>query len=240
MKNTKLNRLSDRYLAALRLHFKEGAAVNAKSARRLGTQSVALGLETLGLAKIHDRALATLTLPDWSISKRSDMAGRAAIFFNEVISPIEKTHGQAKKAGAEMDKLRDVLTQQTSDLAGSRRELRRGIALRLAATEALATDRRNSAAMLEKSRRLQKHLQDKAHQILTAQESDRRAMSLKLQDEIAQTLLGIHIRLLALTKEISNRNEDFQKEIAITQRLVRSSMRTIKGFARQFGIKHEG
>ena len=93
--------------------------------------------------------------------------------------------------------------------------------------------------LLEEAGHLQKHLQDMARQILSTQEDERKTMSLKLQDEIAQTLLGIQMRLLALDKELSVSTEDFRKEIANTQRLVESSVKTINRFARELGIKHE-
>jgi hypothetical protein len=54
-----------------------------------------------------------------------------------------------------------------------------------------------------------------------------------LRDEIAQTLLGINVRLISLKKEAAA--EGLQKEIASTRRLVLKSMKSIKGFARAVG-----
>jgi len=77
------------------------------------------------------------------------------------------------------------------------------------------------------------------HQILTAQEDKRKKISRDLQDEIAQTLLGINVRLLTLKKEAALNAEGFKKDIASTQRLVDKSVKTIKRFAREFGKHHE-
>ena len=60
-----------------------------------------------------------------------------------------------------------------------------------------------STRLLRESRRPQDHLRHLTHQILSAQETDRKKISRKLQDEVAQTLLGINVRLLTLKKEAS-------------------------------------
>jgi len=77
------------------------------------------------------------------------------------------------------------------------------------------------------------------HEILSAQENGRKKISRDLRDEIAQTLLGINVRLLTLKKGATARNEGLAKEIASTQRLVKRSVKTINRFAREFSIQHE-
>ena len=51
---------------------------------------------------------------------------------------------------------------------------------------------------LKESLQLQQHLRQLTHQVLVAQEAEREKISQKLRDEIAQTLLGINVRLLLL------------------------------------------
>ncbi|MFZ4768262.1 MAG: histidine kinase, partial [Roseimicrobium sp.] len=104
---------------------------------------------------------------------------------------------------------------------------------------ALKTSEKASSLLLKESRLLEQHLQDMARQLLSAQEEERRRMSLQLQDDIAQTLLGIHVRLLALKTEASANHAVLTKEITTTQRLVAASVKTIKRFAREFGIHDE-
>jgi signal transduction histidine kinase len=82
-------------------------------------------------------------------------------------------------------------------------------------------------------------LQHLTHRILAAQEDKRRKISRDLQDEIAQTLLGINVRLLTLKKEAAVNTEGLKKEIASTQRVVDMSVKSIKRFARDFGVSHE-
>ncbi len=239
MNKTKLNRLSGRYLAALRIHFEQGPQVDLEAAHELGTRAVAIGLETLDMARMHDLALVALILPDSTAVTRYDMATRAALFFTEAIAPIEKTHRLAVKAGASLEKLKATLARHALAIADSNRKLQLEITQRRAAGKAVEASVQKSAGLLEESRLLQKHLQAMARHLLTAQEDERRTMSLKLQDEIAQTLVGIQIRLLTLKKELSDSDQGFKKEIAITQRLVEKSVRIINRFAREFGIKNE-
>jgi signal transduction histidine kinase len=76
------------------------------------------------------------------------------------------------------------------------------------------------------------------HQLLLAQEAKRTKLSRELHDEIAQTLLGINVRLLTLKKEATATTKGFKKEIASTQRLVGKSAKTISRFTRGYGKQH--
>ena len=61
---TKLNDLSRRYQAALKKHLGQGPRAGPPSADRFGRQALAIGLETLDLAKIHEQALAELMVTE--------------------------------------------------------------------------------------------------------------------------------------------------------------------------------
>ena len=71
--------------------------------------------------------------------------------------------------------------------------------------------------------------------VLSAQENERRNISRELQDEIAQTLLGINVRLLSLKQEGRSNIKGLKNEIASTQRLVVKSARSVRRVARKFG-----
>ncbi len=58
----KLNDLSQRYVTALRKRLKPGARAGLQPALAIGRQAVALGVETLELARIHERAVTSLEL----------------------------------------------------------------------------------------------------------------------------------------------------------------------------------
>ena len=138
-----------------------------------------------------------------------------------------------------MSQLNKTLGRRTVDLAASNRSLKQGIVRRKTVEQALKKSGEHYKKLLKESRRLQKHLRHLTHQILSAQEDKRKKISHDLQDEIAQTLLGINVRLLTLKKEATVNTEGLKKEIASTQRLVDKSVKTIKRFAREFGNHHE-
>jgi signal transduction histidine kinase len=232
--NRKLIALSRRYVTALRKHLKQGPLAGLQPARGLGRQAVAMGLETLDVARIHEGALATLE----SSSSRDGIIKRAEIFFTEAISPIEETHRAALKANLRLSKLNQTLGRRTVDLADSNRFLKQGIARRKTVGEILKKSAERSEKLLKESSHLQRHLQHLAHQILSAQENKRRRISRDLNDEIVQTLLGINVRLVSLKKEAAVNDDGLKKEIVSTQRLVNKSVKSIKRFAREFGIHH--
>ena len=90
------------------------------------------------------------------------------------------------------------------------------------------------AKLLRESLQLQANLRELTHQVLAAQEEERRHISHELQDEIAQTLLGINVRLITLKKESRTNTRGIKQEIASTQRLVSKSARSVRRVAREF------
>lgn len=239
MKTSPPSRLSARYLAVLRAYLGQGLQASLEAARNFGTEAVAIGLETLDVAKIHDQALAKLLLPDDPAASRDDLTARAATFFTEAITPIEETHRAALEANADLQHLHATLDQRTLDLADSKRELQAQCAGRTAAQAALENSQRTSSQLLQDSRNLEAHLQDMARKVLSATEAERKKMSLQLNDEIAQILLGINLRMLALKKGAATNHENLTQEIATTQRLVQDSEKIIKRLAHEFSIQHE-
>jgi len=230
----KLIRLSQRYVAALKKHLRQGLRVipPCAPARRLGREAAALKLETLDVARIHEGALATLE----ASASRDGVIERAEIFFTEAITPIEETHRAALKTNVRLRQLRQTLGRRTVNLAASHRSLKRDIVQRKTAERALRKSGEHAQKLLKESHRLQKHLQRLTRQLLSAQEDKRKQISRNLHDEIAQTLLGINVRLLTLKKETAINASGLKKEIVSTQRLVDKSVKSIKRFAREFGI----
>jgi signal transduction histidine kinase len=231
----KLSAFSERYLAALRKHLKQSPRASLEPARGLGSQAVAIGLETLDVAKVHDRALAALA----ASARKDGIIKRGEIFFIEAITPIEKTHRAATSTNLRLHRLNRMLGRCTLGLAASNRSLKQGIARRKTVEAALQKSRKHYEKLLAESLALQKHLQHLARRILSAQEDKRKKISHELQDEIAQTLLGINVRLLTVKKAAGSGSKSLEKKIARTKRLVDMSVRTIKRFAREFGKHHE-
>ncbi len=230
MKRRKI-RLSQRYLTALRTHLHAGAHPSLQPALRLGRQAVALGVETLELARMHERALTAL---DLSKSNNGQMR-QAESFFTEAITPIVETHRAARQSQTDLNRLKTMLGRRTLELAATNRQLQRGIVRRKSVELALKKSGVHYVRLLKDSLQLQAGLRQLTHQVLAAQEDERKKISLELQDEVAQTLLGINVRLLSLKQESQVNTRGLKSEIASTQRLVAKSARSVRRVAREFG-----
>jgi len=231
----KLNGLAQRYVAALRKHLKEGSrAIPLRgTAQVLGHRAMALGLETLDLARFHEQALITLILPGYSPGTRERMIRRAGTFFAEAITPIEKTHRAAREDNDQLVQLNQSLIQRSLDLIASNRQLQLEILQRKSVEESLRKSEQHYSRLLEQSRHMQEQLRLLSRQLLTAQEEERKMISRELHDEIAQTLTGINIRLASLKTEATVNTTGLQKKISSTQKLVEKSVDIVHRFARE-------
>ena len=118
-------------------------------------------------------------------------------------------------------------------LAATNRKLHGEIMRRQAVEESLRKSEQHQTQLLEESRRLQEQLRQLSHQIITAQEDERKEISRELHDVIAQTLTGIHVRLAALKKDATRNTEGLDRNIARTQRQVEKSVDIVHQFARE-------
>ncbi|MDB6023059.1 MAG: histidine kinase [Pedosphaera sp.] len=223
--------LSRRYVIGLRKYLTHGSAANLQPALALGRRAVALRLETLEMAHIHERALAALK----ALDGKNGMSKRAQIFFTEVIAPIVETHRVARASRVALIRLNETLDQRTVELAATHRELQRGIVRREVMEEAAAKRGQHHDKCLEESLQLQKRLRQLTHRVMAAQENERLNISRELQDEIAQTLLGINVRLLSLKQESRGNTVNLKNEIARTQRMVLQSAKSVRRVARELG-----
>jgi signal transduction histidine kinase len=228
----KLIRLSQRYVTALRKHLKQGSRASLRPALGLGCRAVVLGLETLGMARIHERALVTLDLS----KNKNGLMKRAEIFFIEAITPIVETHRTARQSKMQLNRLKATLGRRTEELAVTNRQLQRGVVRQKVMENAAAKSRQHRQKCLGESLELEKHLQQLTHRVLAAQEDERHKISHELQDEIAQTLLGINTRLVALKQKARSNTRGLKHEIASTQRLVVKSARSVRRFARELDM----
>ena len=227
----KLILLSQRYVTALRTHLRPGARADLRPALKLGRQAVALGVETLELARMHESALTTLD----SANSKNGRIRPADIFFTEALTPIVETHRAARQSKTDLNRLRETLGRRTQELAVTNRQLKRGILRRKNVEAALKKSGVHYAKLLKDSLHLQEGLRQLTHQVLAAQEEERKKISLELQDEVAQTLLGINVRLISLKQESLVNTKGLKSEIASTQRLVAKSARSVRCIAREFG-----
>ena len=231
----KLARISRRYLAALRKHLKEGPRASLQPADGLGRQAMAIGLEALDMVKIHEQALITLVSPSFVSRTKDGVIKRASTFFSRALTPIEKTHRAALETNGHLNQVNETLSQRTVELAAANRQLKHEIVKRRAAEEALTKSQQHYSLLLEQSRHLQEQLRHLSHQVLSAQEEERKQISRELHDEIAQTLTGINISLATLTKEATVNTSSLKKKIVSTQQLVEKSMKIVHRFACELG-----
>jgi signal transduction histidine kinase len=228
----KLTRLLREYQAALRTHLAQKSDSNLETARRLGNDAVSLGLETLDLARVHEQALLEV-VSTYSPASGDGIFRRAGTFFAETITPIEKTHRVAREANAYLNRLNESLRQRALELAASNRRLKQEITQRKTAEKALRKSERHYSVLLLESRRMQEQLRHLSHQLLSAQEEERKTISRELHDEIAQTLTGINVQLGSLKAAAALNIKELQSRITSTQRLVEESVKIVHRFARE-------
>lgn len=224
----KWHALSGRYQVALRRHLSRNAPPGLAAARRLGREAAAIGLETLDLARIHQRAIVVLRPAANSRHRRAD------IFFAETIKPFQRAdEAGLRKASDGLKRLNKRLRQRTQALTACNRSLKREMAVRKAARETLKKGAEHYQTLLKESLALQRRLQRMVRRALSAKESKRSKLSHQLQDEIGQTLLGINVRLLTVKRAASHSAKSLQEEIARTERLVDRSVKNIERCIRE-------
>jgi signal transduction histidine kinase len=230
----KLAEFSQQYHAALRKHLEPGRqTAGLLPAVELGHQAMAIGLETLDLARIHEHALTFLVVPGSSHARREGIIRRARTFFASTITPIEKTHRTAHEAGSQLKEVMQTLKQRNAALEASNRELRQEIVQRKSVEESLRKSEQHYGQLLAQSRHMQEQLRQLSRQLLSAQEQERKMISRELHDVIAQTLASINIRLASLKKEAANNTKGLDRNIARTQKLVEKSVDIVHRFARE-------
>jgi len=223
--------LSEQYVTALEKILKQGPQANRLPALKLGRRAVVLGLETLDLARIHEEALVKLHLS----GRKNAFTKLAGIFFTEANTAIEETHRAARQNKLDLGRLMTTLQRRTEQLANSNLQVEKGVVRRKVMEDDFVKRGRHHQKLLEESLDLQARLRQLTHKVLGAQEDERRKISHELQDEIAQTLLGINERLLSLKMEARSNSRGLKNTIANTRRLVAKSARSVREVGRKIG-----
>ncbi|MDB6003435.1 MAG: histidine kinase [Prosthecobacter sp.] len=225
--------LSRLYHAALEKYLEGGPASSMKPAHALGRRALALGLETLELARIHEIAVQALVPLDAPAASSDFLIGQAGLFFAETIVAIEKTHRGAREADLHLSKIVKTLSQRTLEQAVSVKEQKQEISQRKAVEETLRLSQQTTSNLLEKSHQMQEELRHLSRQLLAAQEEERRKISRELHDVIAQTLTGIILQLATLKAASTSSTRVLRQKISSTQRLVAKSVDMVHLFARE-------
>ncbi|MCD6023655.1 MAG: histidine kinase [Fibrobacteria bacterium] len=121
-------------------------------------------------------------------------------------------------------KLEEEVRRRLEVLGASNRKLEQEIVHREAVEETLRKSEKHQKQVQERMKQL-------AHQVLHAQEEERLRISRDLHDQIAQTLIGINVRLALLTKGTEVPGPDFRRQLRLTQRLVKKSVEIVAQFS---------
>lgn len=218
--------LSQLYHAALQKYLKQAAGSDLEPARELGRQAVAMGLETLDMARVHEIALVALVLPGYGPNSGNVLMGRAGLFFAESITPIEQTHRGAREANAQLNQIVTKLARSVQSLKGE-------IVQRSAVEAALRDSELLSLQLLDRSRQMEGSLRLLSRKLLSAEEDERRRISRELHDVIAQTLTGINLQLSILKIGAHADATALAAAIASTQHAVEQSIDIVHRFARE-------
>lgn len=223
--------LAQPYQLALRRYLGLGTPPPLRSARQLGRRAVALGLETLDLALLHEQALLAQVLAVETPATRVRIIQRANTFFSEAIIPLEEGHHVARSANIRLSRINQALSRRTQDLATSNQRLKLEIARRRVVEATLLESKQQTIQLLEQSRVLQEDLKLLSHRILSVQEEERKRISRELHDVIAQVLTGINVRLAVLKSAAAVDTRGLCQKISRTQRLVEKSVDIVHRFA---------
>jgi signal transduction histidine kinase len=193
---------------------------------------MAQGLDTLDLAQIHADGLTDLMPANCTAAVRDKAVKLAGTLFLDVIAPIEKTHRGIVENNRLLKASNAALRQRTVQLRSANRSLKAQIARRKSAERSLQLSEKTHRVLLKEACQMQVRLRHLSHQVLSAQEEERKAISRELHDEIVQTLTAINVQLAALKIEAGPFNQGFTKQIAYTQSLVEKSMDIVHRRAR--------
>ena len=186
------------YQETLRAHLEQGRKAGLEAARGLGRRASKAGLQTLDLAKLHEKTLVMDVLPAYPAGKQNAIIKQAGLFFAAAIAPIEPNN--IEQEAAHLKTVIGTLSDRTVELAAANQQLSLEIVHRKEAEASLKKSERHHLKSLEKSNLLKEQLRELSRKVLSAQEDERKKISRELHDVIAQELMGINVRLATLKR----------------------------------------
>ena len=120
--------------------------------------------------------------------------------------------------------------QRLEAVSSMNQKLQSEIVRRQLVEDALQKSEQHKGLLLLQARHMQEQLQRLSHQMLQAQEEERKRISRELHDEIIQTLVGITILLETLTRT-ADKPAELKRKLAKMKRLVEKSLLIVHKFA---------
>jgi len=158
---------------------------------------------------------------------RGEITGAINCFYD--VTDRKRAEDALRAARAQLAKhaehLERLVAARTAELTATNSRLK-------ASVDSIRKGHEEYRALFLESQVMQGKLRQLTHQIITAQEEERKAISRELHDEIVQTLVGINVELSALGNGAGGGAQAIRKKIAYTQRLVENSVNAVHRFAR--------
>lgn len=108
------NGLSDQYVSILGEYIHQGNEAVLHRAYELGRRAMDEGMGVVGIAGIHQDALATALLPELPPQQRAEIC-RAVEFFADALSPFEMVYRGFEEANVTLRRLNETLEQQVAE-----------------------------------------------------------------------------------------------------------------------------
>jgi signal transduction histidine kinase len=221
--------LTHLYQEALCGYVQDGA--DLKTAQDLGRLALKQGLETLELARLHEEAVLSLSMPPATQAAKKHSILQCRAFFAEAMTPIENNRPDARAAREHLKVMVETLTLRTQELAASNDELKHEIQQQRTVEDSLRHRELSTRDMLKTSQHVQEELRLLARRLLSAQKLERLHISRKLHEVVAQSLSGIQTRLAALKLKTASQAKNCHQKIATSQRLIVKSVDIVHRFA---------
>lgn len=217
-----------RYEAALRSCLQDGGHLDTASEINQLARSSKIPIRDF--AEFHEQILLDGVLTTGNRGLRLKQRRHASRFFSEVCS---FTDGDEVGVPSALKQTIAILSERGTQLADNSRDLRQKLAKSLGREKDRKANHLRFTHALKESERLKDQLRLLSRRVLTIQEEERKNISRELHDVIAQSLVGVNFRLASLKRESSLNTRALQRNVTLTQSLVKKSTEIVHRFARE-------
>jgi signal transduction histidine kinase len=217
------------YRSALRAHLTGKSQMKAEVISKIGGKVHSSALPMLEFAKFHESFLVMDLLPRCPVAEQAALIRKAGSFFAAVATTTTLDVQDTARLGEAIESL----SVRTVELAAANLHLSLEIKKCRDVEAALRKSENSCQKALENSEKLREKMRSLSRQILTAHEDERKKISRDLHDVLAQTLVGINIRLATLKTEAGINTKKLARNISLTQKLVTKSAAIVTRFARE-------